>query len=85
MFVSVTLYTGLPKDAVVVPITSLLYEGELIKVFVVENNKAHERIVKVGQRYGELIEIMDGIGAGEMVVIRGQHNLFEGVKVNVAR
>jgi RND family efflux transporter MFP subunit len=85
MFVSVTLYTGLPKDAVVVPITSLLYEGELIKVFVVENNKAHERIVKVGQRYGELIEIIDGIGAGEMVVIRGQHNLFEGVKVNVAR
>jgi RND family efflux transporter MFP subunit len=85
MFANVTLYTGLPKDIVVVPITSLLYEGELIKVFVVENDRAHERIVKVGQRYGEFTEIMDGIGAGEMVVIRGQHNLFEGVKVNVAR
>lgn len=85
MFVNVTLYTGLPKDIVVIPITSLLYEGELIKVFVVENDKAHERIVKVGQRYGEFIEIMDGIKEGEMVVIRGQHNLFEGVKVNVAR
>jgi RND family efflux transporter MFP subunit len=85
MFANVTLYTGLPKDIVVVPITSLLYEGELIKVFVVENDRAHERIVKIGQRYGEFIEIMDGIGAEEMVVIRGQHNLFEGVKVNVAR
>ncbi len=85
MFVNVTLFTDLSKDVVTVPITSLLYEGMLIKVFVVENNTANERIVKVGQRYGELMEITDGVKEGEMVVIRGQHNLFEGGKVNVAR
>ena len=45
------LYTGHAKDIILVPVTSLLYEEEKIKVFVVEGDKARERFVKIGQKY----------------------------------
>lgn len=84
-FAHVTLYTGAARDTVVVPVTSLLYEAEKVKVFVVEGDKAREREVKIGNKYGEFIEITDGLQGGEQVVVSGQQNLAEGVKVNVAR
>lgn len=84
-FAHVTLYTGAARDTVVVPVTSLLYEAEKVKVFVVEGDKAREREVKIGNKYGEFMEITDGLQGGEQVVVSGQQNLAEGVKVNVAR
>jgi len=50
-FAKVMLYTGHAKDIILVPVTSLLYEEEKIKVFVVEGDKARERFVKIGQKY----------------------------------
>lgn len=85
LFAHVTLYTGVERNIVLVPIISLLYEGETIKVFVVENGITKERFVKVGQKYGEEMEIVEGVKEGEIVVTAGQQNLFDGVKVNVAR
>lgn len=85
LFAHVILYTGAEKNTVLVPIISLLYEGETIKVFVIEGDMAKERFVKVGQKYGEMMEIIEGLNGGEKVVIAGQQNLSEGVKVNVAR
>lgn len=85
LFAHVILYTGAERNTVLVPIISLLYEGEAIKVFVIDGGRAKERLVKVGQKYGEMMEIVEGLKAGETVVIAGQQNLSEGVKVNVAR
>lgn len=85
LFAHVILYTGDERNTILVPIISLIYEGEAIKVFVVDGGRAKERFVKVGQKYGEMMEIVDGLKAGETVVIAGQQNLSEGVKVNVAR
>jgi membrane fusion protein (multidrug efflux system) len=93
LFAHVTLYTGAEKDTIVVPVTSLLYEGEKIKVFVVEGDRAKERSVKVGQKYmiksvesprstvGEYTEIIEGLKEGELVVTVGQQNLFENAKI----
>jgi hypothetical protein len=41
--------------------------------------------VKVGNKYDDLMEVVDGLKSGENLVIVGQQNLAEGVKVNVAR
>jgi len=84
-FAHVILYTGIARDTIVVPVTSLLYESEKVKVFVVEGDKAREREVKLGNKYGEMMEITGGLKQGEMVVTVGQQNLFDGAKVNVAR
>lgn len=85
LFAHVFLYTGAERNTVLVPIISLLYEGETIKVFVVEGDRVKERIVKTGQKYGEMMEIIEGVKKEELVVVAGQQNLSEGVKVNVAR
>jgi len=84
-FTRVTLYTGPAKDTVVVPITALLYDNTTTKVFAVEGDRAKEKMVKIGRKYGEFMEITEGLKAKEIVVTVGQSNLMEGVPVNVAR
>jgi multidrug efflux pump subunit AcrA (membrane-fusion protein) len=81
----VTLYTGPARDTVVVPITSLLYDNSTTKLFVTEGDRAKERKVRIGRKYGEFMEIVEGVKAKEIVVTVGQNNLMEGVLVNVAR
>jgi len=84
-FTRVTLYTGPAKDTVVVPITALLYDNSSTKLFAVEGDQAKEKTVKIGRKYGEFMEITEGLKVNETVVIVGQNNLMEGVLVNVAR
>jgi len=84
-FTRVTLYTGPAKNRVIVPITAILYDNSSTKLFVVEGTRAKEKSVKIGRKYGEFMEIAEGLKAKENVVIVGQNNLMEGVLVNVAR
>jgi len=85
LFVRATIYTGDPHEAVVVPLTALVYDNLVVSLFVVEGDVAHVRTVKTGSKYGEDIEIIDGLKKNEQVVVVGQNNLAEGVKVRVAR
>lgn len=85
LFARVTLYTGPARDTVVVPITALLYDNSATKLFVAEGDRAKERKVRIGRKYGEFMEIVEGLKAKETVVTVGQNNLMEGVLVNVAR
>jgi membrane fusion protein (multidrug efflux system) len=85
LFCRVTLFTGPARDTVVVPITALLYDNSTTKLFVVEGDRAKERKVRLGRKYGEFMEIVEGLKEKETVVTVGQNNLMEGVLVNVAR
>jgi len=85
LFARVTLYTGPARGTVVAPITALLYDNSRTKLFVVEGDRAKEREVKIGRKYGEFMEITEGLKEEEIVVTVGQNNLMEGVLVNVAR
>ena len=85
LFARVTLYTGPARGTVVAPITALLYDNATTKLFVVEGERAKERAVKLGRKYGEFMEITEGLKEKEIVVTVGQNNLMEGVLVNVAR
>lgn len=85
LFARVLLYTGGERNTPVVPVTSLLYEGEQIRLYVVEDGLARERNVKLGGKYNESIEILEGVKEGERVVVVGQQGLSEGSKVNVQK
>jgi membrane fusion protein (multidrug efflux system) len=85
LFAKVTLYTGQTRDIIVAPITAVLYEDSRVKLFVADGDRAKERPVKIGSKYGEFVEILEGLQKGETVVVVGQNNLAEGVKINVAR
>lgn len=82
-FAHVTLVTGASRNSVLVPITALLYEAEKTKIFVVQGSTARERVVSVGSKYGETVEILKGLQAGEQVVVVGQQNLSGNSKVSI--
>ena len=84
-FARVFIYTQASRNVVVAPLTSLLYDSGTIRIFVADGNTARERIVKIGGKYGEYVEIVEGLKEKEQIVVVGQNNLSEGVKVNVAR
>jgi membrane fusion protein, multidrug efflux system len=85
IFTRVKLYTSGAKDTVLVPITSLLYEGTSVKAFVMEGDRAREKQVKTGMKYGETMEILEGLKGGEQLIVVGQNQLTEGVKVHAIK
>ena len=50
-------------------------------VYVVKDNKAMPRPVKIGQAVQDRIEIKSGVAAGDKVVIRGNERLRPGQSV----
>jgi hypothetical protein len=48
------------------------------------DNVAHLRAVKVGIRTRELVQITDGLGVGDAVIVDGSYGLDEGTKVTIA-
>jgi RND family efflux transporter MFP subunit len=84
-FARTAIYTSELRDGILCPITALIHDDASIRVFIVEGDKARERNVLLGRKFGEFVEIFDGLKEKEVVVVAGQNNLSEGVKVNVAR
>jgi multidrug efflux pump subunit AcrA (membrane-fusion protein) len=50
---------------------------------VVDNGKAHLRNVTVGNTYDNNLEVLNGLKAGDKVVVNGQNNLEENTAVYV--
>ncbi len=85
LFTRVVLYTAAPRDVVVAPATSILYDNQRTRVYIKDGDRAREREVKLGAKFDELVEVTTGLQAGEQIVAVGQNNLAEGMKINVAR
>ncbi len=81
MFAKSQLITANSAPAVMIPAKAILTIAGLSKVFVIENGKAIERIVKAGVADGELVEIIEGINANEIVATSNQEKLQQGSAV----
>jgi len=64
-----------------VPAEAVLHFVGTSKVFVVTNGKVEERLVKAGTRQGPLVEIVEGVKAGETVATSNLSQLFNGAPV----
>lgn len=63
------------KPALVIPESSLLNEIGSYSVFIKHNNQFEKRRVEVGTRQGGIIEILNGLKEGDVVVSRGVYQL----------
>jgi RND family efflux transporter MFP subunit len=72
------------REAVILPADVLLRRGERFLAFVVKEGKAETRLLRVGVRDNNRFEIVDGLTAGEQVVVAGQHRLTDGQPVRLA-
>ena len=69
------------EDVLQIPLTALFRSGDQWALFVVEDNQAKRRVVKVGQRNGLSAQILDGLKEGETVITHPDDAIEEGVRV----
>lgn len=72
MFASVTIYSTGDHPAVGVPRQALIYEGDLVRVWVARDDKSIElRQIKTGLVNGNLVEVIGDLAPGERIVTKG--------------
>jgi len=66
-----------------IPASALLASAKEAKVFVAKGNKAETRNIKTGIVKSEKVQVLEGLSAGEQVVISGQLNLENGTAISI--
>jgi len=62
---------------------ALTSRGEKKALFLIQDNRARETLVRTGEPFGDMIEILDGAKAGEKVVLK-PNRLKDGAKIKIA-
>lgn len=83
LFVRVVLKGKDERTAVFVPEAAIVPRGQERFLWVIENGKAAERKVELGQRMAGEVEIVSGVEAGAQVVTAGQGRLRSGSVVEI--
>ncbi len=83
MFLTVTLLND-SIETLVIPERALIPERSVQYVFVVDDNQLVERrVVTIGRRRPGEVEILDGLSAGEMVIVDGTQKARDGKAVKI--
>jgi len=69
------------KPRLLAPKSAVRTDGNQSIVFVVRDERAERRAVKVGAADGDQIEIVSGLNAGERIVVDGVATLTDGARV----
>jgi len=83
MFARVELLLEERRGVPVVPADAVLRLEEGDFAYVVNDNVAHRRAVRLGLRGGEMVEVVEGLEPGEMVITHGLRLVADGGKVEV--
>ena len=81
LFAQVDITLAEKPDALLVPEQAIWPIGNDKTVFVVEDGKAVQRTVVLGERQPGMVEIVSGIEPGSEVVTAGQMKIFDGAPV----
>jgi len=84
MFVRLFIPIQIINDAIIIPDESIVItpQGESV-VFIIRNGKAFSRVVSIGIEQEQIVQITNGINVGDSVVVSGNHNLQNNMKVNI--
>ncbi len=81
MFATAQIEQNKKEPAVLVPASAVRVVSGTARVFVVNGDRAEERIVTTGQKADSLVEIATGLKAGERVATENVGQLVDGIKV----
>src|SRR5437667_243983 len=81
LFATARIEQPAPTPGVLVPAAAVLTTSGTSRVYVVTGGRAEERIVTIGERVGDLLEITKGLKAGEHVATKNVGQLADGTKV----
>jgi RND family efflux transporter MFP subunit len=83
MFARARIASDQGSPALMVPIKSVVTLAGVNKVFILENGRAVERQVKLGEQDGTLVEILEGVKPGEKVITSNTDRLHDGIPVRI--
>ncbi|BCR03267.1 RND transporter [Desulfuromonas versatilis] len=72
---------GGEQTALLVPAAAVVTRGQLTAVYVAEEGILRYRLVKLGRRLGEQVEILSGLREGETLVVEGAGRAKAGARV----
>jgi membrane fusion protein (multidrug efflux system) len=82
-YVGVLLQSGEPESAIVVPQSALQLDQQGVFVMIVDQeNKAQVRRIEVGESRGNVIAVVSGLKAGELVITQGVQKVRPGQVVS---
>jgi len=82
-FVRAEIETDRRVDAVLVPKLAVVKEGGRDFLFVAKDDRAERRVVELGYAREGAIQVLDGIAAGEKVIVAGHTTLEDGERIEV--
>lgn len=82
-FVRVSLELGKEENVVLIPQVAVERDGEQNYIFLVIDGVAVRTEVTTGQKEGEMIQILDGVKEGNLVVTVGQLKIQDGYPVKL--
>lgn len=77
MFANVQIVTDLVRNAISIPQSAVLEDEGKTIVFVVDGNGYKKRVVNAGIRGNGRVEIVEGLSAGDKVVVKGNYLLLQ--------
>ncbi|MEE8219556.1 MAG: efflux RND transporter periplasmic adaptor subunit [bacterium] len=83
MFARVTLPVGRGRRALAVPKDALVSHGPVDLLFIVSDGMARQVAVKRGQATGNWVAIEGPVTEGQLVVVRGNERLRDGMPVTI--
>jgi membrane fusion protein (multidrug efflux system) len=82
-FVSVNIVRQTRADSILLPRQAVIRELQASHVFVVRDGIAEKREVTLGLEEGAWVEALEGVEAGEQVVVAGQGGLKDGESIRI--
>jgi RND family efflux transporter MFP subunit len=70
-----------PRDVLAIPHAAVIERGQLQSIFVAENGTAIMRLVTLGDREGDGVEVLSGLNPGELVIVPIPAGLHDGVAI----
>jgi membrane fusion protein (multidrug efflux system) len=83
MFVNAHIITSTHENTILIPKTAIVYENELMNVFVVKDSLAHKIVLRIGFQDHEKVEVLSGIEEGDKVIVVGQAGLKDKTIVKI--
>lgn len=83
-FVEATIMVDAGARGITVPRTAVVSFAGILRVFTVKDGVLQERLVKTGRRFGERLEVMEGLAEGEVLVTKATDRMTKGQRVTTA-
>lgn len=71
------------KEALIIPVNAVKYESKKTYVYKIEKNIARKTEVQLGISSGNKIEILNGLKAGDKVIVNPSDKITDGLEVTV--